>query len=85
VTAILQTEIHLMATATTKAPSFLAPERLYSLKGFQSAAGISATRMREGRQAGITLPTLEVGRRKFVRGTDAIAYLEKLAELNATA
>jgi hypothetical protein len=73
-----------MATATTKAPSFIAPERLYSLKGFQAAAGVSATRMREGRHAGITLPTLEVGRRKFVRGADAIAYLEKLSKLTAT-
>jgi hypothetical protein len=34
--------------------------------------------MREARQQGVTLPTIEVGRRKFVRGIDAIAYIEKL-------
>ena len=71
-----------MATVTTKAPSYLAPERLYSLKGFQAAAGVSSTRMREARKAGVTLPTLEVGRRKFVRGSDAIAYLERLARIS---
>jgi hypothetical protein len=64
---------------STKAPSYIAPERLYSLKGFQSAAGVSSTRMREARKAGIILPTLEVGRRKFARGTDVIAYIERLA------
>lgn len=67
---------------STKTPSFIAPERVYALKGFIATSGISSTRMREARQAGITLPTLDVGRRKFVRGTDAIAYLEKLAELD---
>ncbi len=70
-----------MATVTTKAPTFIAPERLYSIRGFQAAAGVSSTRMREGRAAGIVLPTLEVGRRKFVRGVDAIAYLEQLAAI----
>jgi hypothetical protein len=74
-----------MVTATTRAPSFIAPERLYSLRGFQVAAGVSATRIREARKAGIVLPTLEVGRRKFVRGTDGIAYLEQLAALDRNA
>lgn len=68
-----------MAT-TTRAPSYIAPERLYSLKGFQAAAGVSSTRMREARRAGIVLPSLEVGRRKFVRGVDAIAFIERLAD-----
>ena len=73
-----------MATVTTKAPSYLAPERLYSIKGFIAAAGVSSTRMREARHAGIVLPALEVGRRKFIRGSDAIEYLEKLAAMGAT-
>jgi hypothetical protein len=64
----------------TRESSYIAPERLYSLRGFQAAAGVSSTRMREARRAGVTLPTLEVGRRKFVRGSDAIAYLERLAQ-----
>ncbi|HEX5471879.1 MAG TPA: hypothetical protein VFW73_08330 [Lacipirellulaceae bacterium] len=72
-----------MATITTRAPSYLAPERLYSLRGFQAAAGVSATRMRYARASGIALPTIDVGRRKFIRGADAIAYIERLAELDA--
>lgn len=69
-------------SVSTKAPSYIAPERLYSLKGFQAAAGVSSTRMREARKASVALPFLEVGRRKFIRGSDAIWYLEKLAELD---
>ncbi len=65
----------------TKERSFLAPERLYSLRGFQEAAGISMTRMREGRQVGVDLPRMKVGRRVFIKGADAIAYLERLATL----
>jgi hypothetical protein len=59
--------------------SYIAPERLYSLKGFQQASGVTATRIHHAKQAGIDLPTLAVGRRKFVRGEDAIAYIEALA------
>ena len=70
-----------MATVSTKAPSYIAPERLYSLRGFQAAAGVSSTRMREARKAGVVLPTLQVGRRKFIRGADAIAFIERLAEI----
>ena len=65
-----------MAAELTKGLSFIAPERLYTLKGFRAASGVSATRMREACRAGIALPTLEVGRRKFIRGVDAIAYID---------
>jgi len=61
--------------------SFIAPERLYTLNGFQVASGIAATRRREARLRGVHLPTLNVGKRKFVRGVDAIAYIEELARL----
>ncbi len=60
-------------------PSFIAPERLYTLRGFYEASGISQTRVREARLRGITLSMLSVGKRKFVRGYDAIAYIERLA------
>ena len=73
-----------MANETLKGPNFIAPERLYTLKGFRAASGISATRIREARKAGILLPMLDVGRRKFVRGADAIAYLERLAKQTAS-
>lgn len=58
-------------------PTFIAPERLYTLRGFYEASGISQTRVREARLHGITLPMLSVGKRKFVRGSDAIAYIER--------
>ena len=61
-------------------PTFIAPERLYTLRGFYEASGISQTRMRERHALrGIELPMLSVGKRKFVRGYDAIAYIEILA------
>jgi hypothetical protein len=69
-----------MTKATTKEPSFIAPELLYSLRGFQSASGVNATRIREARKRGIELPSLIVGKRKFIRGVDAIAFIERLAE-----
>ncbi len=64
---------------TASETSYIAPERLYSLKGFQQASGVTATRIHHAKRSGIDLPTLEVGRRKFVRGIDAIEFIEKLA------
>ena len=61
-------------------PSYIAPERLYSLKGFMAASGVNSMRIYKARRAGIELPCLIVGKRKFVRGSDAIAYIERLAE-----
>lgn len=74
-----------MATITTKQPSYIAPERLYSIRGFQAAAGVSSTRMRYARHAGIALATIDVGRRKFIRGSDAIDYIERLARFEKLA
>lgn len=67
--------------ATTKRPREIAPERLYPLRAFQEAAGIAPTRMREARLQGLHLPTVDVGKRKFVRGIDGIAYIERLSQL----
>jgi hypothetical protein len=61
-------------------PSWIDPNLLYSLKGFERASGVTATRIHHAKQAGIDLPTLAVGRRKFVRGSDAIEYIEALAK-----
>jgi len=60
----------------------ISPERIYPLRAFQEASGIAPTRMREARMQGVHLPTLDVGRRKYIRGSDAIAYIEKLAQLS---
>ena len=70
-----------MATTAKRPPSFLDPGRLYSLRGFQEATGVSSTRMREGRLAGVHPNWIMVGRRKFLRGVDAIDYVERLSEL----
>lgn len=68
------------AKVTSKRPvSVICPERLYPLRAFQEASGLGATKMREARLAGITLTTIAVGRRKFVRGTDAISFIEAIA------
>jgi hypothetical protein len=61
--------------------SFIDPHRLYSLRGFYTESGISETRRREAARAGVELETLVVGRLKYVRGRDGIAYIEKLAAM----
>jgi hypothetical protein len=72
-----------MATTAKRPATFIDPERLYALRGFQEAAGIAATRMREARLQGLTPTTLRVGKRVFIRGKDAIEYIEALAHLSA--
>lgn len=62
-------------------PSHIAPDYLYTLKGFQAVSGISPTRIREARRRGVEVNWINVGRRKFLRGVDAIAFILELAEL----
>jgi hypothetical protein len=69
-----------MASAASD-PTHLDPRCLYAFKGFIRSSGINQTRMREARKKGIDLPRIRVGRRVFVRGADAIAYIERLAQL----
>lgn len=61
----------------------IAPERFYPLSVYQEGSGISPTRMREGRLQGVYLETIDVGKRKFVRGSDGIEYILQLAALGA--
>lgn len=70
-----------MAVKAKQKRSFIDPARLYTLNGFKEAAGIDSTRIWRAKQAGVTLPTINVGRRKFVRGEDGIAYIVRLSEL----
>ena len=72
-----------MPQTIKRPPTFLDPERLYSLRGFQEASGITSTRMREARLQKVEPEYIIVGRRKFLRGVDAIEYVEQLAELGA--
>jgi hypothetical protein len=63
--------------------SYIDPSRLYTLSGFRIASGIAQTRMREARLQGVIPRQLKVGKRIFIRGADAIEFIEKLAELGA--
>lgn len=69
----------------TKAPprSHVDPDCIYTLEGFRRVTGLAQTRMREARLQGLDIPRLTVGKRVFIRGRDAIEYIEKLAELSA--
>ncbi len=63
--------------------SYVDPDRLYSLVGFRIASGISQTRMRKARLQGIVPRQMKVGKRIFIRGVDAIEFIERLAALTA--
>lgn len=65
--------------ARAKDTSYIAPDYLYTYDGFVRCSGISKTRIYAARRAGRPLPTLKVGRRLFVRGRDAIRFIEMLA------
>ncbi len=69
--------------ARTDSPSFIDPERVYALREFISASGISYTAIRNAKRRGIELSTLKVGKRVFVRGRDGIHFIEQLAAMNA--
>jgi hypothetical protein len=70
-----------MQTHTQNDPSFIDPNRLYTVRGFHAVSGISETRVRLAKRHDVVLPTIEVGKRKFIRGVDAIAYIERLSTL----
>lgn len=59
----------------------ICPERLYPLTVFERITGLGPTRRREGRLAGVHLPTIDVGRRKFVEGAAGQEYIRRLAEV----
>jgi hypothetical protein len=55
------------------------PDTLYSLPEFRRASGLGDTTLRLARRRGDELPTIRVGRRKYVRGLDGIEFIERLA------
>ena len=63
-------------------PRGIRPDVLYTLSGFKSAAGIGHSLIRRARGAGIKLPTMTVGRRKFIEGAAAIKYLKSISQLD---
>jgi hypothetical protein len=69
-------------SATTREPSYIAPDNLYSLRGGVACSGVSSTRIREaGRKYGLKLPWIVCGKRKFIRGSDLIRFIELLSEI----
>lgn len=68
--------------ALAKGLSPIRPEDVYPAGTFFESFGISYTRTRDAeKQHGIKLNKLRVGKRHFVRGSDAIAFIEQLAAL----
>ena len=62
---------------------YVMPQGYYTLRSFYARTGVSDTRRREAARKGIELKTLNIGKRRMVRGTDGIAFLERLAALDA--
>jgi hypothetical protein len=60
-------------------PSFIDPDRVYSLSRFIRDSGLSQTRIQFAKHDGIDLKMVECGRRKFVRGADGIDFILRLA------
>ena len=61
-------------------PTYLDPDRLYSLSYFVKASGLSTTRLKKAKAKGIEPRVISCGRRKFVFGADAIDFVRRLSE-----
>lgn len=73
-----------MACISTRAPSVIHPDSLYTRRGFIASSGISETRLREAKQNGLECRRLWVGKRSFYRGADIILFIELLAAAEIT-
>ena len=67
--------------ARTKAPKSLRAEDCYPLQTFIAHSGISYSRISEAKKLGLEPRWLRIGKRLFITGEDAIAYIKQLAEL----
>ncbi len=68
-----------MLPATTRSPSVIFPDALYTKRGCITCSGISETRIRQAAREGINCRRLWVGKRSFYRGRDIILFIEELA------
>jgi hypothetical protein len=68
-----------MLSATTRNPGAIHPDMLYSRKAFIITTGLSETRLREAKKRGIEPRRIWVGKRNWIRGKDAITFIERLA------
>lgn len=69
-----------MLSATTRCPGVIHPDSLYSRRAFITTTGLSETRLREAKKRGIQPRKIWVGKRNWIRGRDAIAFIELLAQ-----
>ena len=70
-------------TATIGNPTVIRPEDVYPLQGLIAASGLSYSRIRNAAKAGLEMKTTKVGKRVFVKGSDAILFIEQLAAQSA--
>lgn len=62
-------------------PAGIDPRMKYTLDGFKDSSGIGDKLMTEAAKRGVVLNRKRVGRRVFIDGADAIAYIDALADL----
>lgn len=67
-----------MATTATPTPGVISSSELYTLDEFMKRSRLGAWAVRMARRDG--LPILRIGRRGYVRGSDVIAYLDRVAK-----
>jgi hypothetical protein len=70
-----------MADLSPQTPGFVDPDRIYSQPAWYRDSGISKSRTREAGLMGHRLPTIAIGRRRFVHGKSGIEWMLKLAEI----
>jgi hypothetical protein len=70
-------------TVRADQPTYVLPEAVYAYQPLLGAIGFSYDRVKAARLKGIHLPVLKVGKRLYVRGSDAIRFIEQLAEQTA--
>ncbi|TWT48398.1 hypothetical protein Pla111_01640 [Botrimarina hoheduenensis] len=62
-------------------PSMVDPQALYSLPEFKRVTRLGPSFFRRAKAAGVELPMLRAGRCKFIRGRDAIEFIERAAAI----
>ncbi len=62
-------------------PTLILRDAIYSLAEFKKASGLGSTSIANAKERGVELKTYRVGRLKFVRGADAITFIESAAVL----
>lgn len=71
------------ATATQSAPGAIEPGTLYRLEDFRARVGWGQFAMRTARRNGLRV--IYTAGRAYVRGDDALAYFDRIAESESPA